>query len=222
MKNGARAAAAERSTTGGVRLPGTIEYWRIERLKPNPNDPRIHTPQQINRIAASILEFGFTVPVLADDKGGVIAGRGRLAAARKLGMERVPVLRVTHLSETQRRAYRLADNKLALEAEWDPALLARELRALEIEAFDLGAAGFSVQELEALEDAARKLLAGAPKPAAAPRARAGRILQMLEFDTEEQRDRWIEFVAWVRARTPGASAGAALVAHARAAMKPGG
>jgi hypothetical protein len=212
-----RRAPRQVATTGGITLPGPIEYWPIARLKPNPNDPRIHTPEQINRIAQSILEFGFTAPILADEKGGVIAGRGRLAAARKLGLDRLPVVQLKHLSETQRRAYRLADNKLGLEAEWDPALLAKELRALEAEAFDLSAAGFSADELRALEDAARKLEA-APR---APRARgtgAGRILHMLEFDTQAQKDTCVEFLHWLRDRAPGKSVGAALAAHAAAAI----
>lgn len=205
------------SATGGVTLPGPIEYWPIDRLKPNPNDPRIHTPQQINRIAASILEFGFTVPILVDEKGGVVAGRGRLAAASKLALERLPVVQLKHLSDTQRRAYRLADNKLALEAEWDPALLARELRELEAQAFDLSAAGFSADELRELEQAAHKV--DAPAPAGRGRGRgAHRILHMLEFDSEAQKDRWVEFLAWLRERAPGKSTGAALAAHAAAAM----
>ena len=206
-----------RAATGGITLPGAIEYWPIERLKPAPNDPRIHTPQQINRLAASMLEFGFTAPILVDEKGSVVAGRGRLAAARKLGLERVPVVKLAHLSETQRRAYRLADNKLALEADWDPALLAKELRALEAQAFDLSAAGFSVEELRELEAAAQRLAA---PPAPAPRgAAAHRILQMLEFDTQAQKDRFVAFLAWLLERSPGVSRGAALAAHAAAAMK---
>jgi hypothetical protein len=215
-----RKAPAPTSATGGVTLPGPIEYWPVARLKPSPNDPRIHTPGQINRLCASILEFGFTAPILVDDKGVIVAGRGRLAAARKLGLDRVPVVRLTHLSETQRRAYRLADNKLALEAEWDPGLLAKELRELEDQAVDLSTAGFSAEELNALEEAARKLMEQAPAPAAAAarRGRAGRILQMLEFDSEAQRDRWYEFLDWLRKRAPGKSNGALLEAHAAATM----
>jgi ParB-like chromosome segregation protein Spo0J len=210
-------AARQVAATGGITLPGPIEYWPIDRLKPHPNDPRIHTPQQINRIAASILEFGFTAPILVDEKGAIIAGRGRLAAARKLALERLPVVQLKHLSETQRRAYRLADNKLALEAEWDPALLARELRELEKQAFDLAAIGFSAEELRELEEAARKL--ETPVPTARTRGPgAKRILDMLEFDSQEQKDRWVEFKAWLRGRAPGKSAGAALAAHAAAAM----
>lgn len=215
-----RKAPAPTSATGGVTLPGPIEYWAIERLKPSPNDPRIHTPGQINRLCAGILEFGFTAPILADEKGVILAGRGRLAAARKLGLDRVPVVRLAHLSETQRRAYRLADNKLAEEAEWDPGLLARELRDLEVQAVDLSTAGFSAEELSALEEAARKLMEQAPAPAAAParRGRAGQILHMLTFDTEAQRERWLEFLDWLRKRAPGKSNGALLEAHAAATM----
>ena len=102
------------------------------------------------QIAASIVEFGFTNPILVDSMDGIIAGHGRLLAARKLGLPEVPVVVLDHLSETQRRAYIIADNKLAINAGWDEKILAAELRELEKEGMDLAVVGFSDEELEAL------------------------------------------------------------------------
>jgi ParB-like chromosome segregation protein Spo0J len=96
----------------------------------------------VAQIAASIREFGFCNPVLIDADGGIIAGHGRVLAARKLGLASVPCLRLSHLSETQRRAYILVDNKLALNAGWDDEMLRVELDALTGEGFDLSLAGF--------------------------------------------------------------------------------
>ena len=205
------------TAAGGVVVPARIEQWPLDRLKPYARNPRVHSQQQVNRIAASILEFGFTSPILVDAKAGIIAGHGRLLAARKLGLERVPIIELTHLTETQRRAYLLADNKLALDSEWDETLLLEELRALGAESFDISAAGFSDEELRDLERSVREAAAA---PNAQPGARAGRILYMLEFDTQAQKDRWSEFVSWLRDRAPDRSLGAALTDYTAAAMKP--
>ena len=127
-----------------------IEHWPTDRLRPNARNARTHPPEQVAEIASSILEFGFVNPILVDSNSGIIAGHGRLLAARKLGLVEVPVVVLDHLSETQRRAYILADNKIALNAGWDDALLADEVRQLQTEGFDLDIAGFSSDELDAL------------------------------------------------------------------------
>jgi DNA modification methylase len=127
-----------------------IEIWPTERLVPYQRNARTHSPEQIAQIAGSIVEFGFVNPILVDSSAGVVAGHGRLLAARKLGLAEVPVVVLDHLSETQRRAYILADNRLALNAGWDDALLAAELRDLKADGLDLSLAGFSDDELEAL------------------------------------------------------------------------
>lgn len=127
-----------------------IEIWPIDRLVPYARNARTHSPEQVAQIAASIVEFGFTNPVLVDTNAGVIAGHGRLLAARKLGLGECPVVVLDHLSETQRRAYTLADNKLALNAGWDEKLLVQELRELEAGGLDLALAGFSEEELEGM------------------------------------------------------------------------
>ena len=108
-----------------------IELWPVERLVPYARNARAHSDDQIAQIAASIVEFGFNNPVLVDTNAGIIAGHGRLLAARKLGLERVPVVVLDHLSETQKRAYILADNRISENAGWDEDTLAAELGELQ-------------------------------------------------------------------------------------------
>lgn len=119
-------------------------------LIPYARNARTHSDEQVLQIAASIREFGFTNPVLIDGQRGIIAGHGRVMAAKKLGLQAVPVIELSHLTETQRKAYILADNKLALNAGWDNELLKLELEELKLEDFDLGLTGFNPDELGAL------------------------------------------------------------------------
>jgi DNA modification methylase len=129
-----------------------IEMWPVDRLIPYERNPRTHTPEQVRRIAESITEFGFTSPLLVDSRDGIIAGHGRLLAARQLGLVEVPVIVLDYLTDAQRRAYIIADNKLAELAGWDEELLAAELAALNSEEFPLDVIGFSDEELAALLD----------------------------------------------------------------------
>jgi hypothetical protein len=133
-----------------LQMARRIEIWAIERLVPYAKNARTHSPEQIAQIAASIVEFGFNAPILVSSDAGIIASHGRLLAARKLGLAEVPVVVLDHLSETQRRAYIIADNKLALNAGWDEKLLAQELRDLADGGLDLALVGFSDDELEAI------------------------------------------------------------------------
>lgn len=116
-------------------------------LIPYARNSRTHSDAQVAQIAASIREFGFTNPVLVDGANGVIAGHGRILAARKLGMDTVPVIELAHLSEAQKRAYVIADNKLALNAGWEASLLSVELRDLDDSDFDMTLTGFDEREL---------------------------------------------------------------------------
>jgi len=127
-----------------------IEIWPVDKLRPYDRNARTHWPEQVAQIAASIVEFGFNAPILVDSGAGIIAGHGRLLAARKLGLTEVPVVVLDHLTETQRRAYIICDNKLALNAGWDDAVLAEELRDIQADGLDLALVGFSDDELEAL------------------------------------------------------------------------
>jgi DNA modification methylase len=127
-----------------------VEAHPVSALVPYAGNARTHSPEQIAQIAASIAEFGFTVPVLVDDRGVLVAGHGRVLAARSLGLDTALTIRLGHLTEAQLRAYRLADNQLALNAGWDEALLARELRGLREDGFDLSLVGFGAEELDRL------------------------------------------------------------------------
>lgn len=107
-----------------------IDYTLVRDLRPYPNNARAHSQKQIRQIAKSIKRFGFCNPVLTDDNNQIVAGHGRVAAAKQLGIDAVPVVRLSHLSEAEKRAYILADNKLAEQAGWDRDLLAIELQGL--------------------------------------------------------------------------------------------
>ena len=134
----------------GSEVQRQVEYWEIDALKEYRANPRTHPPDQIARIARSITEFGWTVPLLVSESGEIVAGHGRLLAARHLGLEKVPVIQLEGLSEAQVRAYRIADNKLTLMGDWDENLLTSELHALNAEEFDLEMTGFSESEIEKL------------------------------------------------------------------------
>jgi len=127
-----------------------ITYKAIKDLIPYVNNSRTHSDQQIMQVASSIKEFGFTNPILLDGESGIIAGHGRLLAAKKLGMEKVPTIELSHLSEAQKKAYVIADNKLALNAGWDMEILAIELQDLADLGFDLELTGFSDSEIKAI------------------------------------------------------------------------
>ena len=132
------------------QLPSRIELWHVDRLKPYERNARTHDAAQVKKIAASITEFGFTNPILVDSSDGIIAGHGRLMAAKELGLGEVPVIVLDHLTDAQRRAYILADNRLALDAGWDNEMLAAELTALQADGFDLDLTGFSGEEIDDL------------------------------------------------------------------------
>ena len=128
----------------------------IDRLKPYKNNARTHSEEQVNKIVRSIEEFGFINPVLIDGDYGIIAGHGRVMAAKKMGMKEVPCLFVEDLTEAQKRAYIIADNKLALAAGWDEELLQFELAELQEMDFDITLTGFDVDYLYADELQERK------------------------------------------------------------------
>jgi DNA modification methylase len=142
------AGAAPVSLPGGVLRDLTIERWPVDKLVPYARNARTHSPEQVAQVAASIIEFGWTNPVLVGSDGVIIAGHARLAAARKLGMTEVPVIVLDHLNENQRKALILADNRLALNAGWDNEMLRLEMEALKDGGFDLDVMGFTDAELD--------------------------------------------------------------------------
>jgi DNA modification methylase len=143
-----------------------VEYLPLADLVPYARNARTHSPAQVAQLVASIREFGWTNPVLIDEAGGIIAGHGRVMAAQQMGMDQVPCIRLAHLTDTQRRAYVLADNRLALNAGWDEELLAAELQALDVDGYDMGLTGFGSAEID-------RLLAGL-EPALDPDTEADR------------------------------------------------
>lgn len=125
-----------------------IEYIPVKDLQPYEANSRTHSAEQVKQIARSIQEFGFTNPVLIDQDGGIIAGHGRVEAAKQISMDLVPCIRLSHLSEAQKRAYVIADNKLALNAGWDDATLRSEIEALQDLEFDTALLGFNDAEMQ--------------------------------------------------------------------------
>ena len=137
-------------------LPTALELRPVDGLRAYQGNARTHSKKQISQIASSIERFGFTNPVLISDEGEIIAGHGRVLAAKSLGMTAVPTLKLSHLSPEERRAYVLADNKLALNAGWDVEILAIELQALIDVDFDMGLTGFSLAEIDFTLDHVRE------------------------------------------------------------------
>lgn len=157
-------------------MPSKLELWPISRLVPYERNARTHSPDQVQQIAASIQEFGFTAPILVDGQNGILAGHGRLQAAKTLGLTEVPVVVLDHLTQVQRQAYVLADNKLALNAGWDDTLLAEAIQELGETDFDLSLLGwgenlptfanepdYSVLDEEDLDDQLNDMAAGVKK-----------------------------------------------------------
>jgi ParB-like chromosome segregation protein Spo0J len=136
------------------RKPAAPKLEQIETasLVPYARNARTHSDEQVAQIMASIREFGFTNPVLIDNDGGIIAGHGRVLAATRMELEHVPCLRLSHLTEAQKRAYVIADNQLALNSGWDSEMLSVELSDLHADDFDLGLLGFDPDELADLLD----------------------------------------------------------------------
>ena len=133
-----------------------IENIAVRELRPHPNNARTHSRKQIRQIAKSIEKFGFCNPVLIDDDNRIIAGHGRVEAAKLLGLEAIPTCRLSHLSEAEKRAYILADNKLAERAGWDKELLAIELQGLIELDTDIELTGFETAEIDLILEEARE------------------------------------------------------------------
>ncbi len=127
-----------------------VETVPLAELLPYATNARTHSDEQVAQIAASIVEFGFVNPVLMDEAGVLIAGHGRVLAAKKLGLDVAPAIRLGHLTEAQARAFRLADNQIALNAGWDAAMLRTELLDLKSIGFDMNLVGFSQADLAAM------------------------------------------------------------------------
>ncbi len=148
--------------------PLQVQNWSVDRLLPYARNARTHSAEQVAQVAASIAEFGFVNPILVGADGVIIAGHARLLAARKLGMTEVSVIVLDYLTETQRRALVLADNRLALNAGWDEEMLQVELQTLQEEGFDLDIVGFTDEEIEGLLQDPEAAASGQTNEDAAP------------------------------------------------------
>jgi DNA modification methylase len=173
-----------------------LEYIEIDRLIPYANNARTHSDEQIKKIQASLREFGFVNPVLVDKGNGIIAGHGRVEAARREGLTEVPCVRIEHLTEAQKKAYILADNRLALDAGWNMDILKVELEELKELDFDIDLTGFNDEELsdlfgeesdEAVEDDYEVALPEEPKTKAGDIFQLGEHRLMCGDSTEKKR-----------------------------------
>ena len=158
-----------------------IEYLSIDVLEPYPRNARIHSRKQIKQIADSMRQVGFTNPILIDSRNMILAGHGRLAAARLLGMKVVPCVRLGTMSPAQKRAYVLADNKLALNAGWDEELLALEFKELLAvdPGFDIGITGFTIAEVDGLIEGLNVEEQGSPDDEQIPPVQDGPVVTQL-------------------------------------------
>ena len=164
--------------------PDAIETWPLAKLQPYAKNAKMHGGDQVAKIAASMAEFGWTVPCLVADDGELIAGHGRVLAATQLGLLEAPVIVLGHLTEAQRRAYRIADNKLTELGTWDESLLSAELNDLLAEDYDLSLIGFNDAELEAL-------LAGDVDPETASREGEDDVPEAPEAPISRPGDLWV-------------------------------
>jgi ParB-like chromosome segregation protein Spo0J len=139
-----------KATTAAATNPPKINQVAVKDLKPSPHNSRTHSPAQIDKIAASIQEFGWTNPILIDAGKNILAGHGRIMAAQKLELEKVPAINLSHLSDAQKRALIIADNQLALDAEWDKNTLKAEIESLLENQFEITLLGFDDADLAEL------------------------------------------------------------------------
>lgn len=185
-----------------------VEKWPISNLIPAAANARTHSPAQIDEIAAAIRQWGFTTAILVDEQGRIIAGHGRVLAAEKLGLKRVPVMVAKGWTEDQKRAYQIADNKIALNSDWDAETLKAEVTELQGSDFDLSLLGFTPGELDEFLPPVTEEEAAAPLPEAVPPERSsGRrspavIQYAIVFDNEAQQDAWFGFVRRLKEKYP--------------------
>ena len=171
-------------------MAAKLEHWPLKRLVPYARNARTHSPAQVAQIAASIQEFGFTNPILVATDAGILAGHGRLAAARELGLQTVPVVVLDHLTPEQRRAYVLADNQLALNAGWDQHLLRSELLDLRTDGVEWDLLGFGADDIGELFSIPDTDADPEPEPEDEPEPERGQPLAIV-LQPEELR-RWRE------------------------------
>jgi len=178
-----------------------IELWNIDRLQPYEKNARQHSKEQVGQIAASIVEFGFLNPILVDSNDGIVAGHGRLSAARELALDEVPVVVLDHLTDNQKKAYILVDNKLAENATWNEELLQEEIVALNLQDFDISVLGWNEDEIREImdfdagdtDDDDGEGTRGLGEPI---------VSYNIIFDDEQQQAKWFEFLKDLKDQYP--------------------
>ena len=185
-----------------IAMAQKIELWNIERLQPYEKNARQHSKEQVGQIAASIVEFGFLNPILVDSNDGIVAGHGRLSAAKELALDEVPVVVLDHLTESQKKAYILVDNKLAENATWNEALLQEEIVALNLQDFDISVLGWDEDEIreimefdadETNNDDDSEGTRGLGEPI---------VSYNIIFDDEQQQQKWFDFLKDLKEQYP--------------------
>ncbi len=179
-----------------------IELWNLERLKPYDNNAREHSPEQVAQIAASITEFGFLNPILVDSNDGIVAGHGRLSAARELALDVVPVVVLDHLTEAQKKAYILVDNKLAENASWNEELLQEEIVALNLQDFDISILGWDEDEIREIMEYDSAFGEGEGEGESRGLGGEPVIQYNIIFDNEQQQQIWFDFLKDLRQSQP--------------------
>ena len=185
-----------------IAMAQKIELWSIERLQPYEKNARVHSKEQVGQIAASIVEFGFLNPILVDSNDGIVAGHGRLSAAKELALDEVPVVVLDHLTESQKKAYILVDNKLAENATWNEALLQEEIVALNLQDFDISVLGWDEDEIREImefdadetdNDDDSEGTRGLGEPI---------VSYNIIFDDEQQQQKWFDFLKDLKEQYP--------------------
>ncbi len=180
------------SKSGKGQAANAIENVLTATLIPYARNARTHSEAQVSQIAGSIQEFGFNNPVLIDVENGIIAGHGRVMAANLLKLERVPCIRLAHLSDAQKRAFILADNRIALNSDWDTEMLANELSDLHADDIDLGLMGFDADELATMIG----LGEDEPELPDMPETTSHTVVVRYEPDDREIISRWLGMNDW--------------------------
>ena len=197
------------------RLAQAIHLWPISQVRPYDRNPKTHPASQVSELAAALIEHGFLKPLIVDETGELLAGHGLLLAARRLHLEQVPVVVHAGLTAEQKRAYRIADNRLAEKSEWNDEVLARELTDLKAAGYETFLTGFSDEELRELEESLEETEPGATA------GTSKRLSYTILFDDAEQHANWLAFVESVKQRPAWSQLTVAgkLAAHAREVLE---
>jgi len=194
--------AAKINKKYNISMAQKIELWNLKRFKPYDNNAREHSPEQVAQIAASITEFGFLNPILVDSNDGIVAGHGRLSAARELALDVVPVVVLDHLTEAQKKAYILVDNKLAENASWNEELLQEEIVALNLQDFDISILGWDEDEIREIMEYDSAFAEGDGDGESRGLGGEPVIQYNIIFDNEQQQQIWFDFLKDLRQSQP--------------------